>query len=1249
MMYSTRAKAGYCLVFALGKHEPVSISCSLTAFQGLIMLPHTSPSSFEFKVSKFMTDWSGKFHRPSSLRGGMAKSRAKKPPAKEPKSINSTDEIVDLAHADFDTVQDPTENASALRWEVQKVRFPCFPFMFSSGTEEQLIEWFGQAGDLEVLSTRESVLKRPDMWIGDVTTVIKNAWEVVFEDEIVNEDNDNVTVPTYALGSPLKTPVKSLNLNHSLSYQILHSKEDLTSPLSQQGSASNQSISSPVQNRSPRKAPIDPGRMGGRTLIARQREMKYNAGVLKTFDEIIVNAVDRQVCDKKYHPRFLRESNQVEVEEMREIRVNIDAATGKITVWNDGPGIEPVMHKSGKGLIPEVAFGEFMASTNFDDNTRQRFTGGRFGVGAKATNAWSKLFTVNTFHAKSGVEYEQITLNDEVLPFRTLQHYTRAIRQQKRDKLKLDDSKTGLAKMKNYFRQHMAIIVVALLPNPRFDGQTKEKLTLNPREWGFPATIDERLVERIDRHLGLVDKVLMEAEARNLAALSRKAGVAPGASARVSIAKYQGANMAGKVEKIAVQMRFFSSIFEDRGRLCKRSCSGWNGDCRTRLLWSDTSTVLGLQFGVEYTPENVHRLLRYDHFVIFCDQDPDGAHIAGELINYFTIMFPSLLKAKPDFLMRLGTPIIRLKSRSGMSDHDLRTKYKVFLNIWNVPCYKRIILRKQNLDDHLVPILYRDQEDDEVVDKWFRKNRADARKVMYTAIKKKFKDPIKVVQFAGAVLETAAYHHGDAALQQSREQLLQWHAVSAVRTTSTFFIQTDSLVHDIPTTLEQQGQNQFVISTLRLSSIRYISAGLEKITRAIFRPEDDPILVGNIFIFTVHVKLFQEYQNEDGQMIEPKYFLPVVPMALINGCEAGIAVGWSSFVPMYNPRDILAWLRERLKHCRDQDPEYYSIEAPIPGVLDAALSQTREDAENLERMNDNEGPTDPVETRADDVSVEEEGDENQMTDADIPSTSSKVSTSVRASMKHDGFTDVLVPWYDGFEGEVTEKCSCPERHLLFAKVVRTGPHSFKLRGKAEYFEPLKKGAHGTVVVTEIGPTVRSDALREAWKERWGPAEIVNQDAKRKKAMEAHQFLKDEQIHNTATKVHIELFVDPQKIRAAAGVSNPKKHLTLEKLEKILGISESGMAMRRFATPGKKISEAATLTFFKDAGALLHDGARRRIVACEENSSAGEETRRLTLRSDEGGREKKTSPMRISPNFFPSPNGDQVWWDERSVG
>ena len=158
----------------------------------------------------------------------------------------------------------------------------------------------------------------------------------------------------------------------------------------------------------------------------------------------------------------------------------------------------------------------------------------------------------------------------------------RAVRQMKRDKIKMDDSKTGLAKIKNYFRQHMSIIVVALLPNPRFDGQTKEKLTLHPKDWGFAAAVSDAMIERLDKKLGLVDKVrtlcrmslsisvslsrsvsqsmsvkvsernadsrltlsclpqvLMEAEARNMAALSKKNTIAAGSSARVSIAKYQ--------------------------------------------------------------------------------------------------------------------------------------------------------------------------------------------------------------------------------------------------------------------------------------------------------------------------------------------------------------------------------------------------------------------------------------------------------------------------------------------------------------------------------------------------------------------------------------------------------------------------------------------------------------------------------------------------------------------------------------
>eukprot|EP00961_Rhodomonas_salina_P232722 3144078-Rhodomonas_salina.1 len=53
-------------------------------------------------------------------------------------------------------------------------------------------------------------------------------------------------------------------------------------------------------------------------------------------------------------------------------------------------------------------------------------------------------------------------------------------------------------------------------------------------------------------------------------------------------------------------------------------------------------------------------------------------------------------------------------------------------------------------------------------------------------------------------------------------------------------------------------------------------------------------------------------------------------MALINGCEAGIAVGWSSFVPMYNPTEVMDWLRRRMQLSEEQPSEMLGDDTPIP-------------------------------------------------------------------------------------------------------------------------------------------------------------------------------------------------------------------------------------------------------------------------------------------------------------------------------
>jgi len=77
------------------------------------------------------------------------------------------------------------------------------------------------------------------------------------------------------------------------------------------------------------------------------------------------------------------------------------------------------------------------------------------------------------------------------------------------------------------------------------------------------------------------------------------------------------------------------------------------------------------------------------------------------------------------------------------------------------------------------------------------------------------------------------------------------------------------------------------------ASARYIFTKLNAITKLIFKDEDKYLL---------------KYCEDDGYMVEPEYFVPVIPMVLINGAQ-GIGTGWSTTVPNFNPLDIIENIR----------------------------------------------------------------------------------------------------------------------------------------------------------------------------------------------------------------------------------------------------------------------------------------------------------------------------------------------------
>ena len=88
------------------------------------------------------------------------------------------------------------------------------------------------------------------------------------------------------------------------------------------------------------------------------------------------------------------------------------------------------------------------------------------------------------------------------------------------------------------------------------------------------------------------------------------------------------------------------------------------------------------------------------------------------------------------------------------------------------------------------------------------------------------------------------------------------------------------------------------------SKARYIFTRLESVTRNLFHPDDDVLL---------------EKTMSDGDMVEPRFYIPIIPTVLLNGVSAGIGTGWSSTIPSFNPRDICDAVKYWIKHDKTCD------------------------------------------------------------------------------------------------------------------------------------------------------------------------------------------------------------------------------------------------------------------------------------------------------------------------------------------
>ena len=513
-----------------------------------------------------------------------------------------------------------------------------------------------------------------------------------------------------------------------------------------------------------------------------------------------------------------------------------------------------------------------------------------------------------------------------------------------------------------YIKDNLFIFVDCLIVNPMFSSQTKEKLITKVSDFGSRFTPNDEFIKSIYK-MGIVENIINLAEAKEKKQISKTDGKKTN---RVIIPKLDDANKAGTKESkkctiiftegdsakttaisgMSVVGRDYYGAFPLRGKLLNTRTATYAQLSKNEEI-NNIKQILGLQTGKKYKSVDE---LRYGKILIMTDADTDGFHIKSLLINFLGNGWPELLKQ--DFVSSMITPVIKLSKRKdilpfyNLSDYN-KWKESNDISGWKVKYYKGLGTSTKDeakeyfKDMKTLTYTSKTKEDDKFLELAFTKTEADnrkkwildnikktetldynvpkvtikdlvnkelvlfsiednirsipnlvdglkpsQRKIIYACIKRNLINDIKVSQLAGYVSEHTSYHHGEQSLQDTIINLAQ------------DFVGSNNI-----NLLAPSGQfGTRLHGGKDASSPRYIFTRLSKEFKNVFHPDDYNLL---------------EYLNDDGLDIEPKFYVPTLPMILINGA-CGIGTGFSSDIPCFNPDDI----KERLlRLVEDEDSD----------------------------------------------------------------------------------------------------------------------------------------------------------------------------------------------------------------------------------------------------------------------------------------------------------------------------------------
>ena len=523
-------------------------------------------------------------------------------------------------------------------------------------------------------------------------------------------------------------------------------------------------------------------------------------------------------------------------------------------------------------------------------------------------------------------------------------------------------------------KEQLILFIRCDIENPSFDSQTKDFMNTPPGKFGSSCTVSDNFVEKIAK-MGVMDIACSLTEAKENK-LAKKTDGSKTKSIR-GIANFIDANFSGTTQSkdcililceglsalsgivsgLSSSDRNTIGIYPLKGKLLNVRGEQVKKIAENKEI-TDIKKILGLETGRQYTSlTDVHQYLRYGKIMFMTDQDLDGSHIKGLCINLFQSEWGSLVKI-PGFLSFMNTPILRAKKGAQTKLFYNDGEYEIWkqslgeagVKGWTIKYFKGLgtstsaEFKEYFANKKIVDFVYNGENSDDMVDKVFNKKRADdrktwlenydknayldtnrpnvkyeeffnnemvhfstydcarsipnmvdglkisLRKILFSAFKRKLTSEIKVAQFSGYVSEHSSYHHGEASLNGAIVNMAQ----NFVGSNNINLLQPNGQFG----TRLQGGDDS--------ASERYIFTLLNPLTRYIFPELDDSIL---------------NYLNDDGTSVEPEYYVPIIPFALVNGIS-GIGTGFSCNIAPYNPLEIIEYLKKKLSSSCDLNQEF---------------------------------------------------------------------------------------------------------------------------------------------------------------------------------------------------------------------------------------------------------------------------------------------------------------------------------------